>query len=133
MLAIPADRDGRRAVVKLSERPAPITMASLKVLLQLVQARLSTGQVHKLDLGGRDDRGFKAIAVLRNELKPAYAGDMKELIANDQNGNYWLADTVSIGQLDVERLRAFGNSTITTLASKIRSLLEAKEKFPGKG
>lgn len=124
VLSIPADREGQRARIRISERPAPITMASLRVLLQLVEARLQKGRVNKLDLGGRDDRGFKAISVLRNELKPAYAGDMKALIVNDQKGNYWLAETVSIGEVNAEGLRAFGESKITALADKIRSLLE---------
>jgi len=132
VLTIPALPEGRRVVIRLSERPAPITPASLKVLLQLVEARLSNKRVHKVDLGGRGDRGFKPIATLRNELRPAYAGDLQELILNDQNGNYWLAETISIGRVDVDRLRALGDSKITTLAGRIRSLLEDKQKFPGK-
>lgn len=134
VLAIPADRDGRRALVTLSERVAPLPMASLKLLLQLVEARLSTGdgRVHKLDLGGRSDRGLKAISDLRNDLKPAFAGDTKLLIANDQAGNYWLAESVAIGEVNAERLSAFGDSRIAELAAKICNLLAAKEKFSRK-
>jgi len=129
VLSIPADRDGRRALVTLSGRAAPLPIASLKLLLQLVEARLSPGdgRVHKLDLGGRSDRGFKAISDLRNDLKPAFAGDTKLLIANDQAGSYWLAESVSIGDVNAERLSAFGNSKVAALGKKIRNLLAAKE------
>jgi len=134
VLSIPGDRDGRRALVTLNGRAAPLPMASLKLLLQLVEARLSPGDghIHKLDLGGRSDRGFKAISDLRNELKPAFAGDTKLLIVNDQAGNYGLAESVSIGEVNAERLSTFGNSTVATLGKKIRNLLADREEFPRK-
>jgi CheY-like chemotaxis protein len=132
VLTIPADREGQRAVVALSGRRAPLTMASLKILLRLVEARLSIGKVNKLDLGGRADRGFKAIAVLRDELRVAYAGDMKLLVVNDQKKHYWLAESVTIGEVNEERLRMFDDAKVSESARKIRNLLAQKEKFPGK-
>lgn len=130
-LSIPADRDGRRFVVMLGARSTALPVASLKVLLHLVKARLSTGFVHKIDLGGSADRGFKAISVLRNELKPAYSGDLKTLIANDYQGGYRLADDVSVGAVNVEVLEALGDKEIAKLAREIRSLLNGKAKSDG--
>ena len=131
-LSIPADRDGRRVSVMLGGRRATLTLASLKVLLQLARARLSTGSVNKIDMGGSADRGFKAISVLRNELKQAYAGDTKGLIANDLHGGYCLAATVSVGELNVDRLEGLDDRQITKLAREIRSLINGKEPSDGK-
>jgi CheY-like chemotaxis protein len=131
-LSIPAEREGRRVLVMLGGRRAAITLSSLKILLHLVKARLGTGVVHKIDLGGSADRGFKAISVLRNDLKQAYSGDPKLLITNDQQGGYAFADIVSIEDVNAEKLALLDNRQITNLAREIRNLLNEKQESDGK-
>lgn len=129
-LSISGERNARRVLVTLGDRRTSITKASLRVLLHLVRARLTTGLVHKVDLGGSADRGFKAISNLRNELRPA-CDDTKFLITNDHQGGYGLADNVTIGEVNAERLGLLDDRLITRLAVEIRSLLAQKQKSAG--
>lgn len=132
VLSVPAKREGRRALVTLGGRAVALPMASLKVLLLLVEGSLSSRAVHKVDLGGSDERGFKQISTLREALKVAYDGDLKALIINNQDKHYSLAEFVSIGEVNVPALAAFGEAQISNVATRIGCLLKAKEKFPGK-
>jgi CheY-like chemotaxis protein len=132
-LSIPGEQEGRRVVVRLGQRRAKLTHGALKVLLHLVKARLSDSLVHKIDLGARNDQGFRGVSILRNELGKAYDGDEKELVTNDQRGSYGLADRVKVGQVDTEKLERLGDQEITKLAHEIRRLSAPVEKSAGKG
>ncbi len=132
-LSISGEQEGRRVVVQLGSRTAKLTQVALKVLLHLLKARVSNSSVHKTDLGARDDRGFRSVSVLRDQLAAACEGPVKELIKNDQHGNYSLADRVVPGSVDTARLERLGDREITKLAREIHRLSAAMEESAGKG
>jgi DNA-binding response OmpR family regulator len=122
VLAIPGTRTGRRTRVMLGTRSADLPNRSLRVLLHLVIAKLSGRSVHKTELGGRDDQGFKGISELRDDLKPALA-DGTNIIANLYHGYYRLTDQVVIGPCDIAALVAVDEAPITELARELERLL----------
>jgi CheY-like chemotaxis protein len=119
ILSIPGEQSGRRVLVRLGRRDARLTHGALKVLLHLVIARLSNSTVSKHKLGARDDRSFRAVSGLRSELAQAYDGDPKGLVTNDQQGNYCLAENVTIGSVDTDKLKNIREHQITKLAQEI--------------
>ena len=118
VLAIPGDRKKRRTRVAIGQKTTMLTDSDLKVLLHLVVAKLGGKKVHKVDLGGTEDRGFKGISNLTQTLKGALP-DGVDIIDNDYNGNYWLIDRVEIGACGIGKLLGIGDATITDLAQKI--------------
>jgi len=121
VLAIPGDRDRRRTRILVGATALHLVDASLRVLLHLVVGKLAGERVHKTELGARTDQGFRGISVLRDALKPAL-GDGLDIIKNDHQGYYWLADEVAIGDCDPDRLTEIGDAKITALARRLRAL-----------
>jgi DNA-binding response OmpR family regulator len=124
VLSITGVRTGRRTRVALGNRTADLPNRSLRVLLHLVAGKLADRSVHKTELGGRDDQGFKGISELRDDLKPALA-DGTNIIVNLYHGYYRLTDQVVIGQVDVAALVAIDDAPITDLARELERLLAA--------
>lgn len=125
VLAIPGDRERRRTRVLVSGRTIWLPDSSLKVLLRLAVAHEEHADVHKRDLGAKDDQGFKGISVLREWLRPALVEGV-DIIGNDHHGNYQLADDVTISICDAERLAKIGDNQITGLSRVLRRLLDAR-------
>ena len=50
------------------------------------------------------------------------------MISNDYQGNYSLIDNVVIGEVDVKKLVAIGNATITASALKLEQLLRSHRR-----
>ena len=122
VLSITGIRNGRRTRIMIGTRSADLPNRSLRVLLHLVVARLSGRAVHKTELGGRDDQGFKGVSELRDDLKPALA-DGTNIIVNLYHGFYRLTDQVAIGPCDTAALAAIDEAPITELAHEIARLL----------
>jgi DNA-binding response OmpR family regulator len=122
VLSITGNRIGRRTRVTIGTRSADLPNRSLRVLLHLVIAKLANRTVHKTELGGRDDQGFKGISELRDDLKPALA-DGTNIIVNLYHGFYRLTDQVVIGPCDTATLVAIDEAPITELAHEIARLL----------
>lgn len=118
VLAIPGERKKRRTRVEIGPKTTMLTDSDLKVLLALVAAKLTGKQVHKVDLGGTEDRGFKGISNLTRALEAALPEGV-DIIANDYNGNYWLIERVQVGACGITKLLAIGDTTISELAKKI--------------
>jgi len=118
VIAIPGDRIKRRTCVTIASKPVELPDASLKVLLRLMVAQRRGESVHKIDLGAKEEQGFKGISTLRHELKPVLGG--VDIIENDYHGNYSLVDQVRIGECAVEKLLKIGDSTISQLARGLR-------------
>lgn len=121
VLGIPGNREKRQTRVSIGQRTTTLPNSDLKVLLHLVIAKLEGRPVHKADLGGTDDRGFKGISNLRRSLKGALP-DGADIIGNDYNGSYFLIDDVEIGVCDVKKLGEIGDATITALATRVGSI-----------
>lgn len=121
LLTIPGDQIRRRTRVVVGSRSVNLTNSSLKVLLALMVAHETGKDVHKRDLGARDDQGFKGISLLRAALQPAL-GEGIDIIDNDYHGNYRLKDEVRIGSCDTEKLAEIGDRRITELAQQLRRL-----------
>jgi DNA-binding response OmpR family regulator len=125
VVAFPANRVGRRTRIVIGGKALNLTDGMLRILLELVVARLSDRAVHKIDLGATDDQGFKGISELRKELKPAL-GEDADIIANDYQGNYRISAPIVLGECQVERLVAIGDQRITALAKQLRALKDRK-------
>jgi DNA-binding response OmpR family regulator len=119
VLSIPGDRERRRTRVVVGATTLHLTDASLRVLLHLIVGKVTGEKVHKVDLGARNDQGFRGISVLRDVLKPAL-GEGADIIKNDHQGYYWLVDEVAIGECDAEKLIALGDTKIGALAERLR-------------
>ncbi|HEU4733720.1 MAG TPA: response regulator [Kofleriaceae bacterium] len=122
VLSIPGTRVGRRTRVTIGTRSADLPNRSLRVLLHLMLGKLTGKSVHKTELGGRDDQGFKGISELRDDLKPALA-DGANIIVNLYHGYYRLTDQVVIGPCDIASLLAVDEAPITELARELERLL----------
>jgi CheY-like chemotaxis protein len=124
VLAIPGTRAKQRTRVTLGLRHADLPNATLRVLLALVVGKLEGKHVHKRDLGGRDDEGFKGTTDLRNDLRPALPDgvDGERIVVNEYHGMYHLADDVTIGHCSIEGLIAIEDAAITKLARRIEQL-----------
>lgn len=122
VLSITGTRIGRRTRVTLGTRSADLPNRSLRVLLHLVIGKLASRAIHKTELGGRDDQGFKGVSELRDDLKPALA-DGTNIIVNLYHGFYRLTDQVVIGPCDTAALVAIDEAPITELAHEIARLL----------
>jgi CheY-like chemotaxis protein len=123
-ISIPGDRDKRRTRVVVAGFSLSFTDAPLRNLLHLLAGKLTKTRIHKRDLGA-DDRGFKGISNLRKELAPALNG--VEIIENDGEGHYWLADNVTFGSCDVDALIALNDHEITRIAEQIRTAMTLPE------
>jgi DNA-binding response OmpR family regulator len=122
VLSITGTRTGRRTRIMIGTRTADLPNRSLRVLLHLVIAKLADRSVHKTELGGRDDQGFKGVSELRDDLKPALA-DGTNIIVNLYHGYYRLTDQVAIGPCDIAALVAIDEAPITELARELERLL----------
>jgi DNA-binding response OmpR family regulator len=122
VLSITGTRTGRRTRIMIGTRSADLPNRSLRVLLHLVVAKLADRSVHKTELGGRDDQGFKGVSELRDDLKPALA-DGTNIIVNLYHGFYRLTDQVVIGPCDIAALVAIDEAPITELARELGRLL----------
>lgn len=123
-ISIPGDRDKRRTRVVVRGVELALTDAPLRNLLHLLAGKLTNTRIHKQDLGA-DDHGFKAISALRKELDVALRG--LEIIENDGEGRYWLADNVIVSSCNVDALIALDDHRITKIAEKIRDVVNARE------
>jgi len=123
-LAIPGVRVKQRTRVTLGARHADLPNATLRVLLALVVGKLENRHVHKRDLGGRDEEGFKGITDLRNDLRPALPDgvDGERIVINEYHGMYHLSDDVTIGHCAIEALVGIDDAAITKLARQIEQL-----------
>jgi CheY-like chemotaxis protein len=124
VLAIPGSRSKQRTRVTLGARHADLPNATLRVLLALVVGKLEGKHVHKRELGGRDDEGFKGATDLRDDLRPALPDgvDGEWIVVNEYHGMYHLADEVTIGDCAIDDLVAIGDAAITKLARQIQQL-----------
>jgi DNA-binding response OmpR family regulator len=124
VLAIPGTRAKQRTRVTLGARPADLPNATLRVLLALVVGKLEGKHVHKRDLGGRDDEGFKGTTDLRNDLRQALPDgrDGEWIVVNEYHGMYHLADEITIGHCAIETLVAIDDDEISKLARQIERL-----------
>jgi DNA-binding response OmpR family regulator len=118
VLSITGTRTGRRTRVMIGTRTADLPNRSLRVLLHLMVAKLADRSVHKTELGGRDDQGFKGVSELRDDLKPALV-DGTNIIVNLYHGFYRLTDQVVIGPCDLAALAAIDEAPITELAQEL--------------
>lgn len=125
VISIPGDREKRRTRVDIGSRSVSLTNANLWVLLHLIVARLKGSKVHKVDLGARDDQGFKGISVLRDALVPAL-GQGVDIVVNEHGGEYWLREDVTVGACAIDALLEIGDHRITELAQQLRGLLDPK-------
>lgn len=133
-LTIPGDRVRRTTRVFLGAKGALLPNRCLVVLLELVAAKLSDPvncSVHKTDLGGSEDKGFKGVADLRKELRVA-TGEGVDVIVNGHDGTYRLVDEIDIGRIDTAALIAIGDTDITDVAERIANLQQtgATESTP---
>jgi len=126
MISIPGDRIGRRTRVMVGSTPVEVTDSSLWVLLHLMVALRKGSQVHKTDLGGSTDQGFKGVSNLRNELKSALAG--AEIVKNHYHGLYSFTDQVTIGECATDSLLKIGDVRISDLAKQLRKQPRTKPK-----
>jgi CheY-like chemotaxis protein len=124
VLAIPGARRKQRTRIALGTRHADLPNATLRLLLRLVVGKLEGRHVHKTELGGRDDEGFKGTTDLRNDLRQALPDgrDGEWLVVNEYHGMYHLADEIEIGHCAIESLVAIADDEITKLARQIERL-----------
>ena len=125
VISVSGERDRRRTKVIIGTTTIKLTDGDLRVLLHLIVAKFAGTKVHKTDLGASNDQGFKGISELRHEIAPALA-EGADIIDNDYNGNYSLADGVTIGPCDIAKLIAIGDHKIVELAEKLRGYLDPK-------
>jgi len=118
VIAIPADRIGRRTRVTIASKPVELTDNSLKVLLHLMVGKQKGDLVHKRDLGAAEEQGFKGISILRNELK-GVLGNV-DIIKNHYHGNYSLEANVIVGECAVDKLLEIGDKTLSSLARQLQ-------------
>lgn len=126
VITIPGDRIRHRTRVTVAGKAVNLTDASLKVLLHLMVAHRKGEAVHKVDLGAKDDQGFKGISNLRNELRQVLGST--EIINNDYHGNYNFADKVKIAECDVDKLAGIGDTTISKLAMQLQPQRHKRNK-----
>jgi DNA-binding response OmpR family regulator len=126
VIAIPGDRIRHRTGVTVASKPVNLTDASLKILLHLIVAQRNGVPVHKVDLGAKDEQGFKGISNLRNELRQVLG--QVEIIDNDYHGNYSFKNTVSIGNCAVDKLLKIGDQTISSLAKQLQRKASNRSK-----
>ena len=127
VISIPGSRVKRRTQISVSGRIAELPDRLLTVLLRLMVAHLRGQQLHKVDLGYSGDKGFKAISLLREALKPVL-GDGQNIIDNDYSGNYSLSKHVEIGICNADSLIAINHKPIADLAKELRGLLDSQAR-----
>lgn len=121
-ISVMGDRERRRTRIMVGAKSVWVPDGALRVLLHLMIAREENRPVHKNDLGARSDKGFKEVSRLRNELKPALS-DGDKFISNDYQGNYRLAEDVTITMCAAERLDAIGDKQISALSRRLERLI----------
>lgn len=127
LLVIPGDRVRRTTRVFLGGKGALLSNRCLNVLLELVAAKLSDPaacSVHKTDLGGSEEKGFKGVADLRKELRVA-TGEGVDVILNVHGGTYRLVDEIEIGHIDTDKLIAIDDEDITDVSERIADLIQS--------
>lgn len=126
VIAIPGDRIRNRTRITIASRSVNLTDASLKLLLHLIVGQKNGKPVHKLDLGAKNEQGFKGISNLRNELRPHLGG--LDIIHNDYHGHYQFKENVTAGECAVDRLLEIGDQAISRLAKELQHHEEAPPK-----
>ncbi len=119
-LSILGTRRRRRTVVHVGQKEASVPDASLKILLALVRGKLRGSPVHKTEMGGSDDRGFKGVSNLNKDLLPATGPT--PITANEYGGFYMLVEAVVIGEINYDTLISKGDAGIRELVAEIRTL-----------
>jgi DNA-binding response OmpR family regulator len=126
VLAIPGERTRRRTAISIGGRRVMLPDSVLKVLLHLVIAKLDGQRVHKVDLGGSAERGFKGIS----NLKQALQGSLPEgvdVTENDYQGNYQLSDRIAVGECNFANLRELDDAEITRLSDEVERRLRPSD------
>ena len=111
-------------IVLVGQRRAKLTPRVLEVLLLLIKGHLSGSLVHKIDLGAKNERGYRMPSVLREQLGKAYDGNVGDLMKNDRHGSYGLGERVKLGHVDTAALGRLGNRRLARIAREIQSILE---------
>jgi hypothetical protein len=127
IIEIPGNRVRQRTRVTIARRRIELSNSCLKLLLHLMVGLAEGKPVHKRDLGANAEQGFKGISILRNELKSAL-GPGINFIENDYHGNYSLTSSVRIGDVEIDKLLAIRDATISKLARRLQKHLQAPRK-----
>jgi len=127
-LSITATKVKERREVKIDGRVAQLTRGSFLLLLQLVAAHLreKDGWVHRSDLTGGRDPGWKGISRLKAELAPI----LPEGVAyydNDEKGSYRLHPDLEMQAVDSVGLASDEDRKISKLATEIGTIFKKVE------
>lgn len=122
-LAITARQQGTRLEIILGGTSILLTSASFVLLMQLVVARLRDHDswVHKIDLGAKDEQGWKGMTRLKADLAPNLPAGV-QMIENDGAGGYRLHSSVEIGPIDTRRFASIEVARIKKLVAEIAEL-----------
>ena len=123
-LTVTATHQGERIEVKIDGRCANLSPGPLEILLHLLAGRLREGEgwVHRRDMGGTADQGWKGVSRLNEQLGPAMPGGVK-FYENDKRGSYRLHLDVELAHVDCHGLTQLLDGTAGNLVAEIASLL----------
>ena len=124
-LTVTSNQQGERIEVQIDDRSAFISRSSFEVLLHLLAGRLRQcdGWVHRSDMGGTADQGWKGVSRLNEQLGPAMPNGLK-FYENDTKGSYRLHPEVELAGVDCAGLKpVLGSGAAGKLLTEIAGLL----------
>lgn len=122
-LAITDRKQGKRVEVRINDRTAALSSAPLVLLLRLIAQKFTDteGWVHRQDVGGTMDQGWKGISRLKNQLSHALP-DGVDIYENDGAGSYRLNPQIEIARVDLDELQVVLDGQALELARQIGNL-----------
>lgn len=105
-LKVTSNQQGERIEVKIDDRSSFINRSAFEILLHLVAGRLRQcdGWVHRSDMGGTADQGWKGVSRLKEQLGPAMPNGLS-FYENDTKGSYRLHPEVELAAVDCAGLK----------------------------
>jgi len=130
-VAITGKTKAKRTELRVDGETVFVTTGSLVVLLHLVAGRLRGALVHRSEMGGTSEQGWRGISRLNDELEARMPKDV-EVHENDGAGSYGLSTSIEIESVDCAGLGSHSDGRVRRLADEI-ARLQAASSAAGAG
>ncbi|MBF0417718.1 MAG: response regulator [Magnetococcales bacterium] len=122
LLSITGEIQGKRSGIMIGDRSCFIPDIQLQLLLRLAHARVRNGNgwTHKIDLGAKDEEGFRLMSDLNASIQP-FLPEGFTFYDNDKKGSYRINPGIKIGRIDHGRLGQHALKAIREISSLIQN------------
>ncbi len=120
-LTITGETQWKRTKIIINGKTCSLPDFQFLLLMRLLVGRVrdNYGWIHKMELGAKDEEGFKGISNLNSAIRP-FLPDGMAVYENDKKGRYRIHSGIGIGSIDYTRLAENEQIEIKQLSAEIQ-------------